>query len=653
MESVQPRRITGHSTAMRCCALLWTMLIAAGTRTPARAEDNANQNLYIDYLAGSWDDWSFNADRKWNATEHVHSFSNSGRISFTQAFGAARLHFRGYDTRAFNTTGFTDLEFFIHWGGATPQAMLIYALRNSENDNSAFNKTVKLPLAKYSVPDLDADEDGWNRVRVPLADLGVTNVTDLTDILLSGPTPKVPFWIDDVRLVKGPGPRRVVLNVDAATSIRALDSRHLGINTATWDFQAATPSTISMVKAAGARFFRFPGGSVADTYHWETNTWANGKGGTDTLAFLKLVQAAGGQAVITVNYGTGMPEEAAGWVRFCNVTNNFNVKYWEVGNENYDKSEAGSHDPAVYAQRFAQYVAAMKAVDRSIKVGMPGTYSRKTDPDIPGYSGWGPKVLQALKVTPDFYVIHFYPQVRWSGTPHEDDADLLQYPKDWPTIAQIVRSMLSQYLGAAAGGVEILATESNSTSNPGKQSVNLVNALYLADSVGQVLNAGISSYMWWDLHNSYDTKNNNSPVLYGHRLFGDFGLLTASANLGIAANTPYPTYYALQLVSQLGAEGSHLVAATSNDELLPIYASVRENGDLALLVLNKHSQKAVYATVNVSGFKPAAVQVKQYGVFEDAVGVGVSSYDLPISTPSVTFVFPSYSITVLTLKATA
>jgi len=37
--------------------------------------------------------------------------------------------------------------------------------------------------------------------------------------------------------------------------------------------------------------------------------------------------------VLIVNYGSGHPQQAADWVRFCNLTNHCYVKYWEVGNE--------------------------------------------------------------------------------------------------------------------------------------------------------------------------------------------------------------------------------------------------------------------------------------------------------------------------------
>ena len=61
-------------------------------------------------------------------------------------------------------------------------------------------------------------------------------------------------------------------------------------------------------------------------------------------------------------------------------------------------------------------------------------------------------------------------------------------------------------------------------------------------------------------------------------------------------------------------------------------------------------QSQIQATVNVKGFQPAKMGVAQYGVFEDAVGVGPTTYDLALTGPTFLFIFPSYSITVLTLQ---
>ena len=71
---------------------------------------------------------------------------------------------------------------------------------------------------------------------------------------------------------------------------------------------------------------------------------------------------------ITANYGTGTPEEAAAWVNVREQdVKRSNVRYWEIGNENYGTWEADNntrpHDPVTYATRFKEYWRQMKAVD--------------------------------------------------------------------------------------------------------------------------------------------------------------------------------------------------------------------------------------------------------------------------------------------------
>jgi hypothetical protein len=159
------------------------------------------------------------------------------------------------------------------------------------------------------------------------------------------------------------------------------------------------PTTPDLLKAAGVKSMRYPGGSYSDLYHWETHTgtWtpAAGAGGnslyiardTDFGTFVGILDKVGAGAVITVNYGMnpqgtgpGVPQEAAAWVAYANGDpgntmaigvddtghdwktvgywaglraagkmptddgNNFlrishpapvGVKYWEIGNEIY------------------------------------------------------------------------------------------------------------------------------------------------------------------------------------------------------------------------------------------------------------------------------------------------------------------------------
>ena len=78
--------------------------------------------------------------------------------------------------------------------------------------------------------------------------------------------------------------------------------------------------------------------------------------------FDEFAQIAGGpvrRPTSLANYGTGTPEEAAAWVNYANKVKRHNIRYWEVGNENYGTWEADNndrpHDPVTYANRFREY----------------------------------------------------------------------------------------------------------------------------------------------------------------------------------------------------------------------------------------------------------------------------------------------------------
>src|SRR5262249_32573107 len=137
-------------------------------------------------------------------------------------------------------------------------------------------------------------------------------------------------------------------------------------------------------------------------------------------------------------------------------------------------------------------------------------------------------------------------------------------PLAWTLRASGYRTLLQQVLGPAADGVELLATEFNSVySNPGKQTTSLVNGLFLADSIGSLLQPEYNAADFWDLRNGWDTSNNNSSSLYGWRRGGDYGLLGSPNGAPPASGTyvPYPTYFAEQLVAQMIHPGDVVVQA--------------------------------------------------------------------------------------------
>ena len=255
--------------------------------------------------------------------------------------------------------------------------------------------------------------------------------------------------------------------------------------------------------------------------------------------------------------------------------------------------------PITYALRATNYIALMKAVDPTIKIGVvstPGEDSYANNTSHPAYNsregvshnGWTPVMLATLNsagVTPDFLVDHFYSE---SGS--DNDQALLQASANWASDAASLRQQITDYIGSKGTNIELLVTENNSDSGPeGKQSTSLVNGLYLADSLAQLMKTEFNSFVWWDLRNGPDTTGDFSASLYGWRTNGDLGVI---GNL----NTLYPTFYTFKLMQDFVQAGDTVLTATNDYSLLSVYAVRRLNGSLTVLAINKDPVQHFHGT---------------------------------------------------------
>ena len=434
--------------------------------------------------------------------------------------------------------------------------------------------------------------------------------------------------------------------VDTTAPVRIVDEKVFGLNTAVWNNAFSDAQTVADLQEMQVRFLRYPGGSSSDLYHWQTNTDNSGLGaGSNNFdTFAPAALAARAQVVITANYGTGTPQEAADWVTYSNVTKGYGFKYWEVGNECYGTWEGDTqsqpHDPYTYGTRAVQYIKAMKAVDPTIKVGVVAVTGE--DANANGYTshpatnprtnaahnGWTPVMLATMKAAgtlPDYLIYH-----RYDGSPGaESDATLLQAALTWPNDAANLRQMLTDYLGAPGAAVQLLVTENNSVyTGPGKQSVSVVNGLYMADSIANVMQTEFNSLIWWDMYNGPGTTYNNgttnvsvnlSSSLYGWRQFGDYGVENGGpGSLDPTAHDRYPTFYIMKLMSDFARQGDTVVTATSNNPQLSAYAVHRLDDSLSLLLINKSSFATYNANIAIKGYTPqASARVYSYGIPQD------------------------------------
>lgn len=150
------------------------------------------------------------------------------------------------------------------------------------------------------------------------------------------------------------------------------------------------PEIIELSKAWPVPLLRWPGGNFVSFYHWRdgvgsldlrptypNHAWGGleyGLFGTDE--FIIFCRHIGAEPHLTVNAGTGTPEEAAAWVEYCNgdistpmgrlrAQNGhpepYNVSLWEVGNEPFGFWQGGYHGSDENARRFPEFARVMDA----------------------------------------------------------------------------------------------------------------------------------------------------------------------------------------------------------------------------------------------------------------------------------------------------
>ncbi len=187
---------------------------------------------------------------------------------------------------------------------------------------------------------------------------------------------------------------------------------------------------IEGAKAMGITNVRYPGGCYAPYYHFYNGIGENRplikygdynpshEFGTDE--FVKWCSMIGAEPFICVNMGTGTPEEAMNWVKYCNGSSGdlwadkrianghekpYNVKYWAIGNEISAPWELGyTPTPADYIRRAREFAMAMKAADPTIKLIFSGAHFPI---DFP-HDNWNREILDALYEYIDYINIHHY-----------------------------------------------------------------------------------------------------------------------------------------------------------------------------------------------------------------------------------------------------
>ncbi len=190
---------------------------------------------------------------------------------------------------------------------------------------------------------------------------------------------------------------------------------------------------LNEIRELGVPMIRYPGGNFVSGYNWldgvgpkqnrprtldkAWDTIESNQFGTNE--FLEWCKAAGTQALMGLNLGTGTPEEAAALVEYCNVdkgtkwsdlrrqhglANPWEVKHWCLGNEMDGPWQIGHMSATEYGLKAADAARQMRYVDPSLKLIACGS----SGPFMPTYLEWDREVLEQCYDYVDGLSLHRY-----------------------------------------------------------------------------------------------------------------------------------------------------------------------------------------------------------------------------------------------------
>jgi hypothetical protein len=395
------------------------------------------------------------------------------------------------------------------------------------------------------------------------------------------------------------------------------------MNMAVWD-NTSLASAVTPFKTAGIKAVRWPGGSTADDYHWEgtsdtpTNPSICPAGSyadpeNDFANFVsELAVPAGLDIALTADYGTdpscnggGLPSEAAAWASYA-LGLGVTVSHMTVGNEVYGHWETDMHstswDPTIYAAAVAGssgYYALIKAASPNTLVGVAVDANEPSEDDVT--AGWDSTVLANAPY--DFVEYHYYAQ----NPGDESDTSLVQSAAQ--VLTTNINTIKSELSAVGKSSTPIYVGEMGSvSSNPGKQSWSITQGLFAGQTLGEMMNDGISRATWWiGFGNCNGTAGNDSSSLYGFQDWGAYNVFSDGSVDGDCPDagplgTPSPTAIAFQLFSQVLVNGEHVLTPSVTGDTTDVRAYAATNsGGTALVLFNDNENDNETVEINLSG----------------------------------------------------
>ncbi len=285
------------------------------------------------------------------------------------------------------------------------------------------------------------------------------------------------------------------------------------------------------------------------------------------------------------------------------------VQYWEIGNELYGNGYYGAPgweedlhapyntsgsanrvgnaalSPQVYGTNVLAFIAAMKAVDPTIKIGAVLDMNLNDS----WFNDWNTKVLEQCATAIDFGILHYYPNQVVNGVV-DPVATLADPNKNIASELNSIRALLQKYGGAAAAAMPLAATETGPVSYTATINDPTIQGLFATDAYLTLLENGFFNIDWLELHN------------------GTF--LTPTPNQG-----PGPAYYGIQLSHLAAGPGDTLIQTVTTIDVSGVqqvraHAAKRGDGSVAVTLINDDPVNTAAFQLNFTGLTLGSTAVR-------------------------------------------
>ena len=425
------------------------------------------------------------------------------------------------------------------------------------------------------------------------------------------------------------GAPTVVLSIDFNDTLAIVPELIYGNNAVGWQKRSDdNPTRVRHYRNANLSILRFPGGNWSNDYFWDAPfnrdlpddigimnegdtepaqaaiTTDDGGWKMTPVEYYALLDSVGAEGIISVNYSYaryGTSEDpvqraadyAAEWVRHANIEHGMNIRYWEVGNENYGEWQGGYNVPGKgiitgeeYGRDFCVFAEAMRAVDPTIYVGavaveQPTNWNND-------YRKWNERMFPEIADCADFLSVHVYfgsdriqsDHARHvvSRVPHELDLIGTYVRNQWQSLTgkEPIPLALTEFnmwhrYGLASDGEYV---EEDDPCDPDVNcyyTVGQLNSLVFALSFGKIIENRFALANAWDLKNGWE----------GGR---DHGLLASEDEPGVEMDTPHGPFYTFYYFTR--TFGDVMVKSQSSRRDVSVFASRFSSGEAGIVVVN-------------------------------------------------------------------